>query len=332
MKTKILLLLTLLVFAALLIPFAHATVTTEVEIITVCGKGSYIQDSDVGITTPESGVYNIPTGMKFYLTATPYHGWNFKYWDINGEFIYIRDWVLRAEGEYMNIRAVFEHDYVNTPIYIPPPPTPEPTPEDKTVVLFFDDGWSSVLYTAKPILNQYGYSATVGVITSQIGWDTGTEWAKLNPDEIRALNFGGFEIASHSTTHPFLSTLTTPEIQTELTQSKQTLEEILGTSINTFIVPNSDDTPQIDTQITSTYQYFRSYTCYGHNVIFAASEPLIDFQQEILAQGNTVFLTYHQLRNACGDWITTPALFAQEMAWLHQEGYRVESLSQYMNP
>jgi len=66
------------------------------------------------------------------------------------------------------------------------------------VTFVFDDGLSSVYQYAFPVLAQYGFPATVGIIASRVG--TG------DPDfmdvrDIRTLEKAGWEVASHSLTH-----------------------------------------------------------------------------------------------------------------------------------
>ncbi len=88
---------------------------------------------------------------------------------------------------------------------------------DKTVAITFDDGYRSVAQLAKPILDELGMTATVFVPTDFLGierpmswpgierWLGGTHADELTPmswEEAAALVQDGWEIGSHTRTHP----------------------------------------------------------------------------------------------------------------------------------
>jgi hypothetical protein len=197
----------------------------------------------------------------------------------------------------------------------------------KTAILFFDDGWQNNYIEALPVLRTYRFTATFGIITGLIGTDQKTLWARMTSSQIRDLSYRGFEIASHSVTHPFLTTLTDEEVMFELRESKRVLESLIGKAIQNFIVPYSDDNPQVDSEILQVYSNFRSY----QNILFIGSEDLGNFMQEVSMRGNLVFLCYHQIRKASGEYITSPGLFKKEMDWLHRQWYNVISFKQYLS-
>lgn len=194
----------------------------------------------------------------------------------------------------------------------------------KVCVLFFDDGWQNAYSVAMPVLKKYHFTATFGIITGFIGAEQGTEWARLTSAQIVKLANAGFEIASHSVTHPYLTQLTYEQRMQELVDSKTTLESLVGKPVRSFMVPYSDDNAEVDADILSVYNHFRS----SENVIFVGSENLRTFQREVTAEGNFVMICYHQLRKASGDYITSPSLFNDEMAWLNYKRYQVISFDQ----
>ncbi|MBD2387217.1 polysaccharide deacetylase family protein [Cylindrospermum sp. FACHB-282] len=60
----------------------------------------------------------------------------------------------------------------------------------------------------------------------------------MNLEEVRALEKGNLiEVGAHTITHPFLHTHTAAFQQQEIEQSKQSLEESLGHSVNSFAYP-----------------------------------------------------------------------------------------------
>jgi peptidoglycan/xylan/chitin deacetylase (PgdA/CDA1 family) len=118
------------------------------------------------------------------------------------------------------------------------------TPTNKEVVLTFDDGWRNQYAYAMPILEKYGFTATFGIISKNVGsaisvnsTESGSAGSKMTWAQIKDLQARGFEIASHSETHPFLTHVSDQQLVTEITGSKKMLETKLGTSITSFVYP-----------------------------------------------------------------------------------------------
>ena len=72
----------------------------------------------------------------------------------------------------------------------------------RAVVLTFDDGYKDFHEFAYPLLRQYGFGATVFVVTGQVGglsrWDAGSETPLMGWTELRDLAAHGIEIGSHT--------------------------------------------------------------------------------------------------------------------------------------
>ncbi len=75
------------------------------------------------------------------------------------------------------------------------------------MVITFDDGFADFYTNAFPLLNRYGFSATVYLPTAYIGKSArefkGVEC--LTWDQVRALDRAGVEFGSHTVSHPQLS-------------------------------------------------------------------------------------------------------------------------------
>jgi peptidoglycan/xylan/chitin deacetylase (PgdA/CDA1 family) len=97
----------------------------------------------------------------------------------------------------------------------------------------FDDGEQSQYHNALPLLAQYGIKATYFATPGLIG----TAAKFLGWDELRALQAAGHSIQSHGWSHKFLTFCSEAELAHELRESRQSLEETLGTAIEELSVP-----------------------------------------------------------------------------------------------
>ncbi|MCX7835206.1 MAG: polysaccharide deacetylase family protein [bacterium] len=112
------------------------------------------------------------------------------------------------------------------------------------LALSFDDGYQSIFQNAFPILNKFGFRATVFLIASYIGkwnsWEAQLGWRKffhLNKEQIQILIQCGWEIGSHSEHHYSFESLTDHQVQNELISSKHKLEEMFNVKIDGFAFP-----------------------------------------------------------------------------------------------
>lgn len=101
------------------------------------------------------------------------------------------------------------------------------------VVITFDDGNKDQYENAFPILKKYNYTAMFFIETITIGK---SQWMSF--DMMRELLDAGMEIGSHTVTHYNLPKQNLDTIKSELTKSKQVLEENLNIPIDFFAYPN----------------------------------------------------------------------------------------------
>jgi peptidoglycan/xylan/chitin deacetylase (PgdA/CDA1 family) len=113
---------------------------------------------------------------------------------------------------------------------------------DRLVVLTFDDGFEDFHRQAMPVLDAYGYTATVFVTT---GWvqDAGPHAAGRRPgrmlswSQIAEAAQAGLEVGAHSWQHPQLDQLRGSVLREELYASKTHLEDRLGGSVPGLAYP-----------------------------------------------------------------------------------------------
>lgn len=126
------------------------------------------------------------------------------------------------------------------------------------IVCTFDDGYQGLLSNALPIMQEYGFTATVFVCTDYIGecnsWNYKDKTMRkhLNMSELLSLQSNGWEIGSHGVTHESLLKLNDDEVIEQLAGSKRLLEEKFG-PIKTYAYPYGDYSEFIEKQVKKYY-------------------------------------------------------------------------------
>jgi peptidoglycan/xylan/chitin deacetylase (PgdA/CDA1 family) len=115
-------------------------------------------------------------------------------------------------------------------------------PPHGLVALSFDDGMDDNHEYVLPILEAMGLRATVYVTTGLIGkpnpWmGSGSGARMMTAAELRDIVEAGFEVGAHTVTHTDLSRLDFETCLREMTESRTTLENLLGIRVRTFAYP-----------------------------------------------------------------------------------------------
>jgi peptidoglycan/xylan/chitin deacetylase (PgdA/CDA1 family)/glycosyltransferase involved in cell wall biosynthesis len=115
---------------------------------------------------------------------------------------------------------------------------------EKPVLITFDDGYADVFNYAIPVLQRFGFPATIFIVTGLIGmsneWDQQGGWPALplmNLEQIREASRGGIEFGAHSRTHRDLTRLPAEQLRSEVEGSADDLIEALGTKPQAFAYP-----------------------------------------------------------------------------------------------
>jgi peptidoglycan/xylan/chitin deacetylase (PgdA/CDA1 family) len=105
------------------------------------------------------------------------------------------------------------------------------------VVLTFDDGYRDFLTDAFPILQRYGFTATVFLSTGYVGNSSFKERECLSWAEVKDLKKQGIDFGSHTISHPQLSNLNRRDIEREIVESKRAIETKIGRAVDSFSYP-----------------------------------------------------------------------------------------------
>lgn len=128
----------------------------------------------------------------------------------------LRDW------EYTPITTTMLVNAIKNGAPLPPRP----------IILTFDDGNEDNYTNAFPIMKKYGMTGVLYLPYDYIGRD-----GYMTADQIREMAAAGWEIGSHSLTHPNLLAVDTPRLRAEIVDSRKNLEKLLGVPVLTFAYP-----------------------------------------------------------------------------------------------
>jgi peptidoglycan/xylan/chitin deacetylase (PgdA/CDA1 family) len=151
---------------------------------------------------------------------------------------------------------------------------------EKTVVITFDDGYRNFAQHAFPVLQQFGFTATMFLPTASIG-DQPQVFNRrecMTWGEVRELQQCGIVFGSHTVTHPQLYGLQPERIREEILRSRQTIEDKTGCAVDTFAYPYAF--PQTDRSFKTMLRSILQESGYGYGVCTQigragrASDPL----------------------------------------------------------
>jgi peptidoglycan/xylan/chitin deacetylase (PgdA/CDA1 family) len=143
----------------------------------------------------------------------------------------------------------------------------------------FDDGYSNVKRLAFPILVEMGVPATVFVVTDCVGKTN--EWDELKGDrtegilgveDLREMALSGWEIGSHTITHPHLTELSDDALREEVAGSKTAIEEDLNLPVTSFAYPYGDWDQRVHQAVADAGYSYAVTTNRG--VVTTSGDPL----------------------------------------------------------
>jgi len=99
----------------------------------------------------------------------------------------------------------------------------------KPIVITFDNGYLPQITFAPSVMSRYGWPGVLDEITEN----------HLHPRQIRSILRVGWEVDSHSLTHPDLTTLDAAELQAQVSGSRTFLRRTFHIPVNSFCYPSS---------------------------------------------------------------------------------------------
>ena len=167
------------------------------------------------------------------------------------------------------------------------------------VALTFDDGFRNFLTHAFPVLQLYGFPATVFVVSAFCGrrndWpsqprNSGIPTAELlHWREVEEVSKAGIDIGSHTVTHPRMGLLSAMEVEKELSESRAAIEDRTGKPVRTFAYPYGESTVSVRAAVQRHFEWAcGTRLAYLSPVSDSVNLPRIDmyyFQKRFWFQG-----------------------------------------------
>lgn len=158
---------------------------------------------------------------------------------------------------------------------------------DRSVVITFDDGFESTYRHAFPVLQSFGFPATVFTVAGYCG--KSNDWPSqpaglprlplMDWPQIQEMERHGVEFGAHTYTHPRLDQTPASELEREIVHSKKFIEDKLGHSVDLFAYPYGRFDPTSADMVSKTY----AGACTTRlGTVTAASDPLALERVEIL--------------------------------------------------
>ena len=113
------------------------------------------------------------------------------------------------------------------------------------VALTFDDGFRNAYEYGLPVLQRYGFTATVFLVTDYCAatnsWPSQPPSVERRPllrwAEVREMSTAGVAFGSHTRTHPDLRMLARQQVKEELVGSQRAIEDATGRAVEAFAYP-----------------------------------------------------------------------------------------------
>lgn len=107
------------------------------------------------------------------------------------------------------------------------------------VVITFDDGYEETYTVAWPLLQRFGFPATVFVTPGEVGLPGFITW-----DQVVDMSRDAVTIGSHTMHHSYVPLMKEDQLIEELVDSKRLLEERIGQTVGYLSYPVGGFTPQ----------------------------------------------------------------------------------------
>ncbi len=206
------------------------------------------------------------------------------------------------------------------------------------VSLAFDDGWKSIYSSGLPILSAHHVLSTQYILTGNIDKDP----LYMTSSDVMAFKNAGHQIASHTVTHPDLTTLAYNDLMAELTNSKSFLEVHFGSPVQDFASPYGAYNSSTIAAIKILYRSHRSvdegynskdnfdlYNIRVQNILSTTTpEQVASWVARAKADKTWLVLVYHQVDSSGDSYAVTPTDLDTHISAIEQSGVPIKTVDQ----
>lgn len=220
--------------------------------------------------------------------------------------------------------------------------------DEPLVTITFDDGWESVYSAGLESLEKNCIKSTQYILGDHYG-----EVQYLSEKQVKSMHQAGHEIASHSMTHPNLTTLTADELDWELGESDRLLTNKFG-DMREFATPLGANDDMVLQHIKKYYRSHRNTVGDPTNGVadndINVRETFDPYQINAYTVRNTttaedihnlveytkqrkgwLILTYHQVDDSDAHYAVTKAMLDEHLALVKQSGLRTPVMGQVLD-
>lgn len=225
-------------------------------------------------------------------------------------------------------------------LIISPKESSLPCLPEALITICFDDGYKSVFENAYPVLSRYGFVGTVFVIPSLVGKEGYMTWQDLT-----FLYENGWEIGSHSYSHPYLTRLSLEEIERELSLSKTILQDY-GFEVFSFASPYGDWNETVIEIAKKYYFLHRTSWPYGLNEI-PLQEDMRYYLKAVAgdeispaeikrwidrakAEKKWLILIFHRINENTRPYNITKEVLEEIVRYAYNQGFRGAGLAEFL--
>ena len=199
-----------------------------------------------------------------------------------------------------------------------------------------DDGWISAYDNAFPIFDKYGFKATSYIITG----DSSTKSVYINYEQVKNLQKRGHSIQSHTVSHPFLTKLSQVKAESEIKNSANQLESILGVKAQVLATPYCDSNNFIKETAKKYYQLMRNCDQTVNNTkknldpynlkakVVLNSTTLDQYKawiNEAIEKKEWIILMYHRIGDGASQYSVDTNTLEEQMKFLKSKTISKES-------
>ena len=130
------------------------------------------------------------------------------------------DYLVEAGYHTITLQELYQHWETNKVL---------PT---KPIVITFDDGYRDSYTAAYPLMAAVNYRGVIFPYVTKLQSNKG-----IIVEELKELVAAGWEVGSHTYSHPDLTTLSDSECERELTESRQVLSDLTGFEVTSLCYP-----------------------------------------------------------------------------------------------